>query len=162
MELFERRVDSALAAGAAGIAVYLFYGMTPGLMAGAAVAVLCFAKPLKPIFEGRTSRAAVGLGLLLFLSPIFRVFFPDGFCVTAPLAINSFLGDVPTDGDALRGLIVGSIGNQLIDHCKANLWDMLQANAGQGYFRDLAYPIVGLLLVFWGKKPSKDSGNEVK
>jgi hypothetical protein len=162
MEIFDKRFDWILGAGVTAFAVYLFYGIAPALITSAAIAALCLAKPINPYFEGRKSRAAVVVGSLLVLSPLFRVFFPDGFCLEAPLSINGFLDQVPTDGSALSGAIVNELGSQLVEYCKDNVWDMLGANGGQGYYRDIGYPLVGALLVFWGAKLARNHEEDVE
>jgi len=152
MEIFDRRVDWLLASAPVGILVFLFYGAYAGLSSICLVTAIIFFKPLGTVLETPRSRLAVAAGLVLLLSPIFRLMFATEFCTDAPYSIDKVLDHVPTDGSALQGDILGAMKQMALEQCKANVWNWVGSYGGTGYIRDFGYTILGGVLFALGLK----------
>lgn len=159
MEIFDRRVDWAIAVVPVAIAVYLFYGISAGVLAGCLAAAIIFLKKLDSILPVKNKRIIFSAGIILIISPIFRVFFENDFCENAPYAINSFIGMLEPR-NAFESSFMGSVAGRMVEYCHSNLWSHLEANGGQGYIRDLAYPIIGLALAVLGWRGSRANMHE--
>lgn len=158
VEVFDRRIDWLIAALPIGIAVFLFYGAWAGLTAFLLVMALTFLKPLCTVLETPRSRIAVAAGVVLLLSPLFRLVFTDGFCFGARFSPFGGFGEVPIDSLS-TGVIVGELARQAGTFCEGNLWGMLESSGGTGYIRDIGFTVSGAALLvlglMWGEQSAE-------
>ena len=141
--LFHKNIDWLVAAFPVAALVFLYYGAVPALITLIVIAGLVFAKPLDSIFSSSWSRIFFAVSLALLISPIWRLMFPDGFCLDAPWSTQGAVRSHVSDNYAGLELQIGNqLVDGLVDACKRTLWSQ---NMSEGWPRDIAMPLVGLV-----------------
>lgn len=130
VEIFNKKIDWMIVAIPSALAIYLFYGLVPALVALAVFAALIALKPIHALFETPRSRVALALGVVMLLSPLLRLVFFEGYCVDG--RFSPFFGPF-------------SATNMAADYCRENLWGNFDSQGGTGYVRDIGFPLIGII-----------------
>lgn len=140
IELYDSRFDWLVASLLAIPLVWLFYGFDAAFVAVLLFTLVGALKPLRSWLHNRMAAGVFAAGTVLFLSPLLRFIFPDGYCFDGAWS--------PAAG--LRGEY---------SHCEMDLFQFVDLDLWKGPLRDLVMPIAGLGLMLLVKPASSAPEN---
>ena len=142
MVIFNKALDWLILAVPTTVAIFLFYGTWLAVISFAVIAAVNFAKPLDVAFSSYWPRVIFACGLILLISPLFRILFPSEFCLGAPW--SPIGGKAEAIGMMRDELGVGNyIVERLVQDCLQSLWSQTESTGGAGLTRDYVYPVIG-------------------